>query len=278
MALELGARGERNSAEHVHNALRFDLPAVVTVQDISREIHILALACRAIEFDQRHFNFRMSGNDGLLICAGAKICQHEIFHHAGACIHERGVTGPPIVGDCTLDHVAETVHFVPDFLIVLSHPQRRAVALVVGVQISIRLLDGDDFMDHRICDPAQLRHSIGLQRPANCIDPLVNVRVREIRPNLLRRALANQAAEIIHAPVRLQLIAHSGNAPFAVGLPALGPEALLNCDRVDRHTVQLCVWGIRYVDDPLVLPGHQSTCSTAQIKRTSNPRSVAKCE
>ena len=175
MALELGARGERNSAEHVHNALRFDLPAVVAVQNVSREFHVLALAGRTIQFDQRHLNFRMPGDDGLLICAGAKIRQHEIFHHAGACIHERAVPGPPIVGDCTLDHVAEAVHFVPDFLIVLSHPQRRAVALVVGVQISIRLLDGDDFMDHRICDPAQLRQSIGLQRPANRIDPLVNV-------------------------------------------------------------------------------------------------------
>src|SRR5207248_8019026 len=118
--------------------------------------------------------------------------------------------------------------------------------------------------------------SIGLQRPANRIDPLVNVRVRKIRPNLLRRTLANQAAEIIHAPVRLQLLAHGGNAALDVRLPAFGPEAFFNRDRADRHAVQLCVWRIRDVDYALVLPGHRS--AGTEVKCTSNPCAVAEGE
>src|SRR5690348_12316884 len=99
MPFELGTRGEGYSAEHVLNALRLDGPAIIAVQDVSREFHILALAGCAVELNQRHFYFRMSGDDWLLVRSRAVVRQHEVVHHTLARVHERGVTGCAIVGN-----------------------------------------------------------------------------------------------------------------------------------------------------------------------------------
>ena len=63
MTLELVAGGKRNPAEHINDALRFDRPPLIPVQNVSREIYILAPASRAVQLDQR---FRR-GLDGVAL-------------------------------------------------------------------------------------------------------------------------------------------------------------------------------------------------------------------
>ena len=153
-----------------------------------------------------------------------------------------------------MQHVAKAIHFVPDFLIVLRHAQRNSVVLVIRVQISAGFLDGDHFTNHGVGSAPEFGLNAGLQRPSDTINPLVNVGIRKVGALLWFGTLSYQSAEIVHAAVLFQFLAHGRNAALYVGLAALGPKALFNRDCPNRNAVQLRIRRAGGVDHALILP------------------------
>ena len=113
-----------------------------------------------------------------------------------------------------------------------SHPQRLPIFDVVGVQIAVRFLHGDDFIDGLLGHSPHVREISRLQGKSHSFRPLIDVGVGEDGATLGRITLTGEAPEIIHAPVSLQQIVHGGNAFRDVDLAPLSPKTSLDRDRV----------------------------------------------
>ena len=254
MAFKSGARGEGNAAVHVDDLLRAQGNALVAVENVARELKILPLAGGAIEFDQRHLDLRMPGDNPLLVWSRSEVGKQKTIDKPHGRVEQRAVSVGTIESDGALQHVADAIELVSGGLRVVLHAQRLAVVLVVGVEVAARLLDGHHVANHGGGGLAQLRLVGGLQREADGLGPLVDVGVG-VDGTLLRRAgLAFEAQEVVHAAVREQLVAHGGDAGVEIGLAALRPEAVLDGDRSDRNAFQLGVRRAGKIEDAGVFP------------------------
>src|SRR5207249_7279346 len=134
------------------------------------------------------------------------------------------------------------------------HALRGALANVIGVQISIRLLRGDDVLRDFLDGITKLGALAGLQSKADSFGPLVNVGIGIHRAALRRGALPDEAAEIIHAAVGFQQFFHRRNTFVDVDLAALRPETVFDRDGVNRYVPQFGVRRFCEIEDALVAP------------------------
>src|SRR6202023_328939 len=146
----------------------------------------------------------MTGNDWLPVGSRTVVRHQETVDELGTGVEESRVPRRAIVGNRSLQHVAEVVEVVPDFLAARKHALRSAVFHVIRVQASVGLLHGDDFANHAGRYAAKFRHVARLQGYLNRFGPLVNIGVGVIRAFLGSFTLPYQAAKIIHATVLLQ--------------------------------------------------------------------------
>src|SRR5579885_3391764 len=108
MAFEGGARRERSSAEHVLCLRGRQLQALCLdpAEQIPGKIQILLLPCGAIQLDQRHLEFGMSGESRLLVRSEP---QYQVIGVANSRIQKLAFTGHAIIRDRRLQQMPEAV-------------------------------------------------------------------------------------------------------------------------------------------------------------------------
>ena len=95
----------------------------------------------------------------------------------------------------------------------------------------------------------------GLQSEADGFGPFIYVGVGEYGAVLLGVALANQAAEVVHASVGLDQVMHGGNATSDIDFAARAPESFFDGHRVDGDVAQLGVRRLDEILNRLIAPG-----------------------
>ncbi len=207
----------------------------------------------AVELDQGQLDFGMPG-DNRFFGLWAVVGDQELVYETNSRFEHLAVASGAVVCDRALQHMPHVVEFVAGRLRLGKHALRRVVIDVVGVQITAGLLRGHDVINEFLNGRAKLRTTGRLQREPRCFDPFVNVGVGIDRPTLNTLTLADQAAEIHHAPVGLQQIVHGGNAFRNVGLAAAPPEPGLDGHRAHGDIPQLRVARFGEVLDALLFP------------------------
>ena len=112
---------------------------------------------------------------------------------------------------------------------------------VIGVQVSVGLLRGNDVLCNFLYSSAKLGTLAGLQSEAGGFRPLVNVGIGIHRAALPSSALPDEAAEIVHAAVGFEQFFHRRDALADVDFAALRPETIFDGDGVYRHVPQFGV-------------------------------------
>ncbi len=196
----------------------------------------------------------MPGHNRLLVRLRPEVRQDEIIHHLLSRVHQRRIAGRAIVRNRALQHVPQAIQLVPPYLLGNRHPHRFAVALVIRVDVTIRLLSRDDLFDRRLRRLPQPRIILRLQSKRHALQPLVHVGVRVHRPLLRLLRLPHQTQEVIHPPVVEQLLVHRWNARLHIRLPPLRPEPILDRHRPHRNVVQLRVRRVCQIQNTLVPP------------------------
>ena len=195
----------------------------------------------------------MPGKERLLRC-GAEVRQQELIDEPKARVEKSPVAGGPVVRNGALKQMANVIELMAPLLRLRLHALRASVLDVVGVEVSVGLLGGHDFVDIFIDESAKLRSIRRLQREPRRFNPFINVRIGVNRTALWRCAFARKPAEIVHATVDFKKLAHRRNAGLDVRLPARRPETRFDGHRVDWYVAQLCVRRLRQVKDGLVAP------------------------
>src|SRR6266403_2078967 len=95
---------------------------------------------RTIKLDQRQFNFRMSGEERLLVRSGTKTCKQVVIDKANSGVEQSAIARRPIIRNRTLYHVAEVVELVAPSLSFRHHALLCAIRNIVGIQISVGFL------------------------------------------------------------------------------------------------------------------------------------------
>ena len=216
---------------------------------------------RAIKFDQRQFNFRMSREERLLVSPGTKTCKQVVIDKANSGIEQCAIARRPIIRNRALYHVADVVELVAPSLCFRRHALLCAIRNIVRIQISVGLLDCDNFPNNFFRERTQLWGIARLQLKTYGLRPFVNVGVRVHRTALLRIALSAQPQVIVHPAVGFEQFLHRRDALFKIRLASRSPKSLGNRHRMHRNVAQLGVR--RPVDkkDSFVLP--------AGIRRTA---------
>ena len=211
------------------------------------------VSCNAIELDERHFDFGVSRNDGQQR-RGTVAGQEKIVHHSDSGVEPLAIASGAVIGDGALQHVAQTVELVAGLLRFGRHAEGRAIADEVSVQVAVGFLHGYHKVDDVFGGFAQLGAISGLQGEGHRFGPFVYVGIGIYCADLRSAALADQSAEIVHAPMGFFQVVHGRNALRDVDFAARGPETGLDGDGADGNAVELCVWRIGKIQNALVLP------------------------
>src|SRR5262249_40129729 len=126
------------------------------------EFEVALVAGDTIELDKREFHFGMTGEQRLFR-RGAEIGEKEFINEAEAGIQKRAIAGGTVVGDGSLEKMADIVEFVAPLLRFWLHALGTAFLNVVGVEVAIGLLGSDDFADVFIDHGAEPRSIGGLE-------------------------------------------------------------------------------------------------------------------
>src|SRR6185437_16688092 len=135
----------------------------------------------------------------------------------------------------------------------------RLVADKVRVEISARLLGGNDVRCQRLDVTAQLLLAgigslIGSQGPGSRLDPFIKVGIG-VNGSLARQIGASgQAAEVIYDAVLFQKLQHGRQAALGSDLAASGPEAIAEVLGLDRNRVQARIQRMIEIYHPFALP------------------------
>src|SRR6266478_6374890 len=138
----------------------------------------------------------MAGEQRFFIRARSKIGQEKIIYKTDARVQQRAIAGSAVAGDSALQEVAHVVEFVAPLLDFRLHSLRGMIADIIRVQVSVRLLRGDDVLRDFLDGCAKLGTLTGLQSKAGSFRPFVNVGIRIHRAALRRGALPDEAPEI----------------------------------------------------------------------------------
>src|SRR5207253_8115521 len=98
------------------------------------------ISVRAIKFDQRQFNFRMSREERLFVSSGTKTCEQVVIDKTNSGIEQRAIARRPIIRNRALYHVADVVELVAPSLCFGRHELLCAIRNIVRIQISVGLL------------------------------------------------------------------------------------------------------------------------------------------
>src|SRR3984885_3253463 len=193
-------------------------------------------------------------------------------------IEQPAIAGRPIVSDSTLQHVPDVVELVTGRLRLRKHSQRLAIILIVSIQVAAGFLNGNYLVDKLLGTCSKLRTIARLQHESNRLGPLVNIGVRKHGANLRSSAFAHEAAEIIHAAVRLQQVVHGGDALGYIDLAALTPEAAGDRHRTHRNVPQFGVRGLGKIFHTLIFPARRvCQCQRCLRRRLSAPSLSEDC-
>src|SRR5580658_2155090 len=99
-----------------------------SAEEVAYEIQVLGLTCRAVKLNQRHLQFRMTGEEWTL--GGAEI-RYDVIRKADAGVQQGALSSGPIKRNARLNQV-------PPAIILMranqfSEPQVRSIAHVVCV-------------------------------------------------------------------------------------------------------------------------------------------------
>ncbi len=141
---------------------------------------------------------------------------------------------------------------------------------VVGVQIPVFALGGQNVVNDRLELGPQLCVIRRVQHECRSFHPLVQVRVGKERPTSFDLLTAGEAAEVIDHPVLLEQIQQDGQAPCSVCLHSGLPEAVAHPHRPHRDIVKLAEATPSRVNHSRLLPcdrlspaaAHRHHCSS----------------
>src|SRR5579864_812072 len=135
-----------------------------------------------------------------------------------------------------------------------QHPQRFAVILIIGIQISARFLNSDHFINNFLGSGSKFRTIPRLQNKPNSLGPFINIGIREYRPALRSLTLPHQTTEIVHPPVSFQQVVHRWHTLCDVDLASRPPESAVNRDSSDRNVLQLGMRRLGEILHTLIFP------------------------
>ena len=152
-----------------------------------------------IKLYQRHFNNLMSGiaMEFSFFRTYQRIHQIDITAHG---FEQLVLSGDLIIGNSTLNHMAETVQLM--VVCQVGKALFQTVDDIEGIQIPIRLLCGTDQINGFICGLFELGIGMGHQRIANGFDPLGEVTVLEYKSAVLALFQTCCNAEVLHTVAR----------------------------------------------------------------------------
>src|SRR5258708_22537739 len=99
----------------------------------------------------------MPGKQRLLVRARTEVRPQEFVHKAQPRIQQRAVAGSAVISDSALQEVPNIVKLVPMLLRPRLHALRSVFLAVVGVQVAVRLLRGNDLANILLYGGANLR-------------------------------------------------------------------------------------------------------------------------
>ena len=212
------------------------IQALVAVQEIAGQFQVTALACRSVELHKRHLHFRVAGKKRLLVRPEVP---RQVVRELDAGIEQFAVARGAVIGDRSLEHVAEAVELVAPFHRLRDQPLRGFFAHKVRVEIPAGFLDGNDLVNPFLRPLTELRLISRLQENAHRFDPLVRIGVGKNGPLALDLLALREPAEIVRVAVLFNERADAGNTLFDSDFAPPAPEPVLHSHSADRHAAQL---------------------------------------
>src|SRR5579872_902931 len=96
-------RRERNSAEVIDVSTLRQLDALVALQNIACEFQMPLVSRRAVQLNERHFYFRVPGENRLLVGSRPKIGQQIAVNEPSSRVHQGAVARRAIICNRTLN-------------------------------------------------------------------------------------------------------------------------------------------------------------------------------
>src|SRR5256885_46424 len=220
----------------------------------------------------------MAREQRFLVRPRTEIRKQEVIYKTDARVEQSAITGGAVVSDSALQEMTHVVKFVAPLLGSRLHSLRSMVADVIGVQVTVGLLRGNDVLRDFVHGSAKLGPLAGLQSETGGFGPLVNVGIGVHRPALRGGALSDEAAEIIHAAIGFQQFFHRRDALVDVDFAALCPETIFDRDGVHWHVSQFGVWRLREVENALVAPRRSRRQSDLRMRSEFARSPFRSCE
>ena len=223
-----------------HRHMRLVVRIIVTriaslVQEELGLVQVFLVSGGEVQFRKGHLGDLMAGDDAGLTRAGAHFADDAV-RIADGDVQEVALAGGLPVRDSRLDHMAEVIEFMAQFLVVhpalVPRPFMRVLRVhrAGRVQVAVRLLGGRDDHENAVDIGLQLLVGIGLEHVGGTFDGFVDIRVVEgkafhLVPEVHRRMhLLLRPHEVLIPSFALALGEGQGDRDLTGRLQALPPE------------------------------------------------------